>query len=104
MCGESLSLIAADLHQLIRDPQIHLFLCILVRARIPVFLVYDMEVEVDRPPIHLFGNLVGSIWKWSEVFTLLQEDLITAAFTLLERLMVKLIELVGYTFFRSENE
>ena len=94
MRGEALTLIV-DFHQLIRDPQIHLFLCILVRARIPVFLVYDMEVEVDRPPIHPFGNLVGSIREWSEVFTLLQKDLITAAFTLLVRLMVKLAELVG---------
>ncbi len=83
-----------DFHQLIRDPQIYLFLCILVRARIPVFLVHNMKVEVDRPPIHPFGNLVGSIREWSEVFALFQKDLITTAFTLLERLMVKLVEFV----------
>ena len=77
-----------------RDPQIHLFLCILVRARIPVFLVYDMEVEVDSPAIDPLGDLIRDVRKRPEIIPLFLQYFIAAAFALLKGLMIERIELI----------
>ena len=88
-----------DLHETVRDLQIHLLLCVLIRAGIPVLPVHDMEVEVYGPAIDPLGDLIRDIRERTEEFLFFLKYLITAAFAFLESLMVELIELVSNALF-----
>ena len=57
-----------------------------------------MKVEVDGPVIDPLGDLITDIRERAEVFLLFLKHLITATVTLLESLMVELIELVCNSF------
>ena len=98
VCCQALSFVI-ELHKTVCDLQIHLLFRVLIRAGIPVLLVYDMKVEVDRPAIDPLGNLIRDIRKRAEEFLFFLKHLITAAVTLLESLMVELIELVSNALF-----
>ena len=59
-----------DLHESVSDLEINLLLCVLIWAGIPVFLVYDMEVEVDGTAIDPFSNLIRNVRERPEIISL----------------------------------
>lgn len=83
-----------DLHESVSDLEINLLLCVLIWAGIPVFLVYDMEVEVDSPAIDPLGDLIRDVRKRPEIIPLFLQYFIAAAFALLKGLMIERIELI----------
>ena len=97
VCCQTLAFVI-DLHEAVCDLQVNLLFHVLIRTGIPILLVHDMEVEVDSPAIDPLGNLIRDIWKRAEEFLFFLKHLITAAFALLESLMVELIELVCNSF------
>lgn len=87
-----------DLHESVSDLEINLFLCVLIWAGIPVFLVYDMEVEIDSPAIDPLGNLIRDVRERPEIIPLFLQYFIAAAFALLKGLMIELTELIRNAF------
>ena len=83
-----------DLHESVSDLEINLLLCVLIRAGIPVFLVYDMEIEVDSPAIDPLGDLIGDVRERPEIVPFFLHYIIAAAFALLKGLMIELIEFI----------
>lgn len=83
-----------DLHELVSDLEINLFLCVLIWAGIPVFLVYDMEVEVDSTAIDPFSNLIRNVRERPEIISLFLQYFIATAFALLKGFMIEFIELI----------
>ena len=83
-----------DLHESVSDLEINLLLCVLIWTGIPVFPVYDMEVEVDSPAIDPLGDLIRDIRKRPEIIPLFLQYFIAAAFALLKGLMIERIELI----------
>ena len=93
MCCQTLAFVI-DFHETVCDLQINLLLRVLIRAGIPVLLVHNMEIKVDSPAIYPFSDLVRDIRKRTKEFLFFLEYLIAAAFALLERFMIELIELI----------